>query len=874
MPAQGELQLVGQTLGRYQILKKIGEGGMGVVYLAHDERLDREVALKVLPPGVLTDESVRNRFRKEALALAKLNHPNIATIHDFDTQSEIDFLVTEFIPGKTLSDMLLERPLAQEEIVRLGIQLCEGLAAAHEHNVVHRDLKPSNLRVTSEGRLKILDFGLARLLRPAGDADLTQSMSDTRSFAGTIPYMSPEQLRGEQADPRNDIYAAGVVLYEMACGRRPFPQTQSAELIAAILNSTPLSPSSINHSISTDFDAVVLKAIAKQPAKRYQSASAIVPDLEQLGLPRQASRIPTRVTGMWRWVAALICIAVILTSARFWGHGVLHWPRARASYVAPMFPGAPPQEKYLAVLPFKISGDDAPVREYLSDGLSNALYARLLGLKDLRLASQTATAKASEGDSVEKTARKLGVNHIVQGTIKADFGKLTVTVNLVDPTNTKRTWTQQFMESPKDLLALEDQIATQLVAALQINPSKNELAQIAERPTNNADAYLLYLRGRQALRGSEGSESAQSAIDFFERGIHEDSNFALAYAGLADANLMLYGTKKESRWSRKALDAAKRAVQINDSLPAAHIALANVYSKIGKKTEAIAELKRAVELGSYFEDGYLLLGNAYLDAGQKDEAIATYKKAIEVNPYYWSNHIALGNAYYSIGQTEKALEEYKRVTELEPENVAGWDNLGNAYLRLSRYEESIPMYKKSIELSPNWSAYNNLGYVYLILKRYGEAVQMSEKAVELAPNQELAVGNLADAYRGAGQKDKANATYDKAIALALLELKKNPHDAFVLEDLALYNAKMGAGVRGLEYIRRARSINKSDIELIYAQALVENLANRRTDAVRTFREAVEKGYPIKQMGDDPELAALHNSPEFEELWNEYYHKSK
>ena len=208
MPAQGELQLVGQTLGRYQILKKIGEGGMGVVYLAHDERLDREVALKVLPPGVLTDESVRNRFRKEALALAKLNHPNIATIHDFDTQSEIDFLVTEFIPGKTLSDMLLERPLAQEEIVRLGIQLCEGLAAAHEHNVVHRDLKPSNLRVTSEGRLKILDFGLARLLRPAGDADLTQSMSDTRSFAGTIPYMSPEQLRGEQADPRNDIYAA------------------------------------------------------------------------------------------------------------------------------------------------------------------------------------------------------------------------------------------------------------------------------------------------------------------------------------------------------------------------------------------------------------------------------------------------------------------------------------------------------------------------------------------------------------------------------------------------------------------------------------------------------------------------------------------
>jgi tetratricopeptide (TPR) repeat protein len=698
-------------------------------------------------------------------------------------------------------------------------------------------------------------------------------MGDTRSFAGTIPYMSPEQLRGEQADPRNDIYAAGIVLYEMACGQRPFPQTQSAELIAAILNSMPSPPSSINHDISTDFDAVVLKAIDKQPAKRYQSATAIVPDLQQLRLP---SLIPARLPRMSGWAAALICIALILMSAQFWGHGILHWPRARASYVAPMFPGTPPQSqgKYLAVLPFNISGEAAPVREYLADGLSDGLSARLFRLKGLRLASQTAVAKASRTDSIQKAANQLGVNLIVGGTIEADIDKITVSVNLLEPANSRKLWTQKFIESPKDLLTLEDQIVSHLVTALQINPSKTELAQIAERPTNNADAYLLYLRGRQALRGPEGGDSAQFAIEFFERGIHEDPGFALAYAGLADANLMLYAAKKEPRFSRRALDAAERAVQINDSLPAAHIALGNVYLKIGKKTEAIAELKRVVQLAPSFDNGYFLLGNAYLDAGQKDEAIATYKRAIEVDPYYWSNHIALGNAYYSIGETEKAVEEYKRVTELEPENPVGWDNLGNAYLRQGKYEESIPAYKKSIEISPNWSAYNNLGYVYLVLKRYSEAVQMSEKAIELAPTQELAVGNLADAYRGAGQKDKADATYDKAIALALVDLKKHPREAFVLEDLALYNAKKGDAVRGLDFIRRARSIDKNDIELIYAQALVETLANRRTDALRTFREAVEKGYPIKQIGDDPELTGLHNSPEFEQLWNEYYHKSK
>src|SRR5579862_6894645 len=236
MPAKGGPSMVGQTLGRYRIVKQIGHGGMGVVYLAHDERLDREVAVKVLPEGLLSEESVRARFRKEAMALAKLNHPNIATIHDFDTQTGMDFLVTEYIPGTTLSDRLLEEPLEQAEIIRLGIQLCDGLAAAHEHNVIHRDLKPSNLRVTPEGRLKILDFGLARLLRPSDGSDLTQSVTDTHAFAGTIPYMSPEQLRGDPPDPRNDLYAAGVVLYEMASGRKPFPQKQSAELIAAILN--------------------------------------------------------------------------------------------------------------------------------------------------------------------------------------------------------------------------------------------------------------------------------------------------------------------------------------------------------------------------------------------------------------------------------------------------------------------------------------------------------------------------------------------------------------------------------------------------------------------------------------------------------------
>ena len=278
--------------------------------------------------------------------------------------------------------------------------------------------------------------------------------------------------------------------------------------------------------------------------------------------------------------------------------------------------------------------------------------------------------------------------------------------------------------------------------------------------------------------------------------------------------------------------------------------MGKVHLRTGDTAQAIAELKRGLQLAPNSDDGYVRLGRAFMSEGENDEAVAAFKKAIEVNPYYSGNFITLGNAYFSNGEIEKAVEEYRRVTQLDPENVAAWDNIGNAYLRLGKYEDAIPAYKKSIELAPTWSAYNNLGYVYSLNGRFGEAVQMAEKAVELGPDQELAMGNLADAYRASGQKEKANATYDKAIALAnhAFELKVNPRSTAALEDLALYYANKGDSTHGVEYIRRARSIDKKDVDLIYAQAVVETLANRRSDALRTFREALEKGYPITQVG--------------------------
>src|SRR5713226_6423262 len=311
-------QLIGQTLSHYRILEQIGAGGMGVVYRAHDEQLDRDVAIKVLPVGTLTDEVARKRFRKEALTLAKLNHPNIATIFEFSSQNSTDYLVTEYVSGQSLDEKLAAGMLSEKEVVGLGIQLAQGLSAAHEHGIVHRDLKPANLRLTSDGRLKILDFGLAQLMPHASEIGLTATLTQSQEVTGTLPYMAPEQLRGGVADARTDIWAAGAVLYEMATAHRPFEEKVPIALVDDIIHKTPLSPRSLKSALSPKLAAVILKCLEKEPAKRYSSARELQADLERLSIgvtPLAARR------RLWAVIAAsAIGVGMLAVGAFFYLH--------------------------------------------------------------------------------------------------------------------------------------------------------------------------------------------------------------------------------------------------------------------------------------------------------------------------------------------------------------------------------------------------------------------------------------------------------------------------------------------------------------------------------------------------------------------------
>ncbi|MGH9714654.1 MAG: protein kinase domain-containing protein [Candidatus Acidiferrales bacterium] len=859
--------LPGSDFGtRYRIEGLLGQGGMGRVYKAYDKDLDRTVALKVVRQGVMGEVDALKRFKQELVLASKISHKNILRIHDMGEVGDTKFITMAYVEGQDLHGILHDNPkLPLDRILRYATQLAEALAAAHAEGVVHRDLKPQNILVNKEDQIFVSDFGLAKSFEEGAIG-----MTRTGAFLGTPRYMSPEQVEGKPADQRSDLYAYGLMLYEMVTGDVPFTGETTLKVMYQRIQEKPKSPKLVNPSLPNWLVRIIMRCLEKDPAARYQSAYEILADLQGSKSSSSASRtvqieIPEFAQRRWAWVVAAVAVVLILAFAippvR---HLILGGKGSSATS------GIPPlsQGKFVAILPFRVLGDDQSL-SYVAEGLDEALSAKLFQLKEVRLASDTAVAKVSDKEPLEKMARTLGVNLIVQGKIQGTSDKMAVIVILTDPVEGKKVWTQEFTGSSKELLSIEDQISSQLVSALNVKASSEEMARAAERPTDNVDAYDLYLRGRQALRGPDVAKSAQQSIDYFEQGIKKDPGFALAYSGLADASLTMYREKKDAFWAQKALSAAQHAEQLKDSIPEVHFSLGSVYLRTGKSAEAIAELKRGLQLAPNSDEGYVRLGNAYMENGQKDEAIAAYKKAIEVNPYYWGHHIVLGNAYFSIGATEQALAEFKRVTELDPENVRGWDNLGSALQRLGRAEESVPAYQKSIELEPTWSNYSNLGNTYFNLRRYNEAIQAFEKATQLGPNQELAMGNLGDAYRASGQKDKAMATYDKAIALAFQDLQVNPQNTGAMSDLALYYAKKGDAKHGTEFIQRARGIDKKDVELIYDQATVENLAGKTAEALRTLHEAFSKGYPVKGAQGDPELANLQSLPEFQAMVKQF-----
>ena len=859
---------------RYHIEALLGQGGMGRVYRAHDKELNRTIAIKVVRPGAIGEADALGRFKQELVLASKISHKNILRIHDLGEVNGMKFITMAYVEGQDLYQIMKDNPkLPLERVVKFATQLAGALAAAHAEDVVHRDLKPQNILVDKSDQVYISDFGLAKSF-----AEGAVGMTQTGAFLGTPRYMSPEQVEGKPTDGRSDLYAYGLILYEMVTGDVPFVGESTLGVMYQRIKERPKNPKLLNPSVPNWLVQIIMRCLEKDPADRYQNAYEILADLNAAQSPsgsRSISRsgssiqiqLPEFASRRWIWVAggvvALMILALAIPPVRhmiFGGGG--KGGTSRVAGVPPLSSG-----RFVAVLPFQILGDPSQL-DYVAKGIEEALSAKLFQLKNVSVAPDAAADQVDQKQPLPKIARSLGANLLVQGVLQGSGDKIRIIMNLEDVADGKKLWSREFDGVVGDLFTLEDQIYNQLVAGLDVNPTSDELAAAAARPTDNTAAYDSYLRGRNALRGDD-AKSVQAALDYFDQALKADPKFALAYAGVADASLHMYSIKKDSFWTQKALAAAEQAQQLNDKLPEVHATLGSVYRTTGKYSESIAELKRALSLTPNSDEFYRRLGIVYLDNGSTSDALGAFQKAVKLNPYYWVNENALGVAYAHEGDYPKALEAFKQVTVLEPDIVAGYENVGNMYLQQGKYQESIPYFQKALQIEPYFSAYSNLGTSYFFLKQYSNAVEMFEKAVALNPNDTQMMVNLADAYRGAGQQDKARTTYQQAISLGFKELQTNPQNAAVKAQIALSYAKIGNASEAESFIRQARGIDENNVDYIYFEAEIDALSGKPAESLKLLREAFEKHYPAEFAAGDDELKSLSGNPEFTSLIKQY-----
>lgn len=644
----GPDHLVGRTLSHYSIYEKIGAGGMGAVYRARDTRLQRDVAVKVLTGEALGGASARKRLQAEALTISRLNHPNIATVHDFDCAEGLDFLVMELVDGEVLDAKLRLGPVAESDVLRWGGELAAGLAAAHGHGIVHRDLKPSNVRITADGRLKILDFGLARFTPEAASLEATETVVDSGAVAGTLPYMAPEQLRGEGPNPRTDLYAAGLVLYEMATGRRAFPETGPL-LIDAILH-RPVAPvAATNPSIAPALQTIIAKACDKEPARRYQSAADLAVDLGRCSESPDATRAPVRST-RGRWIA--VAGSVLLVMAAF---------VATRQWLGKSDLGV----SSLAVLPFTTPDGQS---DYVSDGLTATVTTELAQLPGVRVMAETTSSRYRGRSDLAALGREMDVDALLTGRITGTRQETTLSAELVHVATGTQLWSGREVLARNNLPALPRAVAQSIAERLQLTLPAPARRRLDESASDDPEAYDLFLRGTYLLNSGEKANAIKS-FSYLHRALERDPDFPEALAALSLA-YEDWGPDAGIPVSENIIRArrfAEKAIEIDDSLAAGHAALAaTLFGSVWDVSGAEREARRAVELNpsSGFARG--TYANVLLAQRRFAEAIEQLRAAQQNDPGTIVPASRLCVAHFLARDYERALATAARVQEVEP----------------------------------------------------------------------------------------------------------------------------------------------------------------------------------------------------------------
>jgi serine/threonine-protein kinase len=841
--------------------ERLGKGGMGEVYRAEDTKLKRTVALKRLAPELRADATYRRRFQQEAERASRFSDAHVAALHDvLEEQGEI-FLVMEYVEGENLRQRMRRR-MSLEQFFEIATQCAEALAAAHERGIVHCDIKPENIMLTTGGQVKILDFGVAKHL-PRSDQSSTVDRSGT--MGGTPAYMSPEVLLERVPDGRADVFSLGVVLYEMLAGHHPFMASSFVATTDRIRNETPAAIRIFNSRVPDGVEALVSKAMAKEPGQRYASARELLDDLRQVQAGLTPSKLaPTLPQGLAgksksrKWL--LVNVAVILVLAAIVAYRQLpiqQWLRLGSS--------APSQ---LAVLPFSPTGSD-PGAKALCDGLTQTVTAKLTqltGSYPLQVVPIT-EIRADGVTSVEQARRNFGVNLVLEGSLHGSGNQVRVTYSLVDAKTRRQLRADTIDASAADAFAVEDRVVSGVLDMLGLEIKRDDRVVLAAHGTDNPSAHDQYLRGRGYLLDYHKPENVDSAVSAFNRALTLDSKYAQAYAALGEAYWRGYQEGQHgSDWISQARAACDHAVALAPGLADGYTCLGRVYRATGEYENAAVQFQKATTLDPTSDDAFRGLADTYRKLNRPAEAEATYRRAISLRPQYWAVYNSLGFFYFNQARYDDAAGMFRQVINLSPDNFRGYSNLGAVYVAQARYQDAISMLEKSVSIRPTVDPYLNLGTAYFMMRKYTEAVSNFEEALKLDKTGWLAWGNLGDAeYWAPGKRQQASEAYREAIRLADEKLKVNPKDGPTLAYRSTYLAMLDRRDEALASLGTAIALSPQDPDVCFRAALVYNHLGDTDHTLEWLKKSLAAGVPVSFVDNTPDFDHLRSEARFQQM---------
>ncbi len=864
--------MIGKIISHYKILEKLGEGGMGVVYKAQDIKLDRFVAVKFLPPHLTSEFEEKERFIHEAKAASALNHTNITTIYEIDEFEGQMFIVMEYCEGKTLKQVIEKETLSIKKVLDIGIQVCEGLTAAHKKEIVHRDIKSDNIMVTKEGQVKIMDFGLAKL---KGATKLTK----TRSTLGTLAYMSPEQAQGEEVDQRSDIFSFGVVLYELLTGKLPFGGEHQAAIIYSIINEEPQPVARFNNQVSTKLEDMVFKALAKDREERYQHADELLADLRRekksLDYVKTAITTPQTIESQkpgrkkaFPLIVGLLAILILI---------VVYFAFLKQKKQVTITGKPSIAVLYLQNLS-ENKGD-----EYLAAGMTEDIITQLSKIDGLRVLSRSDVEEfKGKKAKLREVADKLKVNYLMEGSVQKYGDKIRISCQLIKASDGFHVWADSYDRQMEDLFAIQADVAKSVAQALKVVLVPAELERIQKKPTQNVQAYNYYLQGREYYfgGGSSTKEGLELSTKMFEKALEADSDFALAYAGLSDcySSYVMFGVDPKKSWLEKAEKAGLKALALDPNLAEAHRSLSRLYWTEGKTEKAIQEAEEAVKANPNYGEAWKLLGAWYSYTGQYPKAESALMKALEVKPTEPSLFGAFIGLYTAWGKKEKVEEYFNKGLEVQPSNPSIYADMSDYYyVGRGELEQAKRMAHKSLDIDPQYTyPLSILSYIFGMSGDADSALYYLDEYRRQNPGQDWFV-ELSYLELMKGNKKQAEIHLDSCIQFNLPLIKEFqglPNEYYSRLRIGLAYALKGESRKAVEQAERVRkslgtsllTVRRSGV--VSSLSFVYSLIGQKEEAVHMLEFLVKKNITTPAyIKLHPWYKNLSGYPAFEELIN-------